>query len=197
MKNEQFYRELFINNTIRLVAEGGFEMATTRAIAGDRREIDGIRVNEAHIYRVFGTKEILFAETFAMLDDELVSVIMEGLSVFDSKQDFQDQCYTLFLKVWEFLLQNEQKFRYYTRYYYSIYFKSAVQQMHRQKIEPLIEKITPVFVEKADVWAILYHVLSVLLSFALNVYGGVLENSEENIPHIFIVAYSSIALYLK
>ena len=61
MKNEKIYREVFTNNTLRLVAEGGFEKATTRAIAGERREINNIKLNEAHIYRVFGTKENLYA----------------------------------------------------------------------------------------------------------------------------------------
>ena len=64
MKNERLYREVFIKNTLRLVAEGGFEKATTRAIAGERREIGNVRLNEAHIYRVFGTKENLLAEVF-------------------------------------------------------------------------------------------------------------------------------------
>ena len=32
MKNEHAGREILIDNTIRLVAEGGFEKATTKAI---------------------------------------------------------------------------------------------------------------------------------------------------------------------
>ena len=89
MKNERIYRETFINNTIRLVSEGGFEMATTRAISGDRKEVTGVKLNEAHIYRVFGTKENLFAETFAMLDNELITVIKGGLSDFNGDNDFR------------------------------------------------------------------------------------------------------------
>ena len=51
MKNETTIREILIENTIHLVAEGGFEMATTKAIAhGDRGACGEIRMNEVYIY---------------------------------------------------------------------------------------------------------------------------------------------------
>ena len=197
MKNERVYREVFINNTIRLVAEGGFEMATTRAIAGDRKEFNNIKLNEAHIYRVFGTKENLFAETFAMLDNELIYTIKDGLSDFDGEKDFRSQCEKLFMKLWRFLLQNEEKCRYYTRYYYSVYFKNEVHKAHIKKYDILIEKMTPSFVPGADVWSLFHHIITVMLDFSIRVYNGVLENTEENAAHIFNVAYSSISPYLR
>lgn len=197
MKNEKVYREVFTNNTIRLVAEGGFEKATTRAIAGERREINNVKLNEAHIYRVFGTKENLFSETFAMLDNELISNMKESLAVFDMSADFRGQCEKLFLHLWRFLLQNEDKCRYYTRYYYSAYFKNDSYKTHMKKYEVLIKKLTPAFVPGADVWSLLHHVITVMLDFAIRVYNGAIEDTEDNADHIFNVAYSSIAPYLK
>lgn len=197
MKNERVYREVFINNTIRLVAEGGFEKATTRAIAGERREINNIKLNEAHIYRVFGTKENLFAETFAVLDNELISVIKEGLSVFDAQKDFKEQCQGFFLKLWRFLLRNEEKCRYYTRYYHSVYFKNDIYKAHMKKYEILVEKLSPAFVPGANVWSLLHHIITVMLDFAIRVYNGALGYTEENADHIFTVSYSSITPYLK
>ena len=197
MKNETVYREVFIHNTIRLVAEGGFEKATTRAIAGERREINNIKLNEAHIYRVFGTKENLFAETFAVLDNELILVIREGLSVFDAEKAFKEQCQSFFRKLWRFLLQNEEKCRYYTRYYHSVYFKNNIYKAHIKKYEILVEKLRPAFVSGADVWSLLHHIITVMLDFAIRVYNGTLGDTEENAAHIFTVAYSSIIPYLK
>ena len=197
MKNERVYREVFTNNTIRLVAEGGFEMATTRAISGGRKEVNGAKLNEAHIYRVFGTKENLFAETFSMLDNELIFNIKESLAVFDMSADFRDQCEQLFMRLWRFLLQNEEKCRYYTRYYYSIYFKENIRKAHIKKYEILIERMTPAFVDGADVWSLFHHIITVMLNFAIRVYNGALEDTEENVSHIFNVAYSSIAPYLR
>ena len=197
MKNEMVYREVFIGNTIRLVAKGGFEMATTRAISGGRSEVNNVKLNEAHIYRVFGTKENLFAETFAMLDDEMLLTIKKALSAFDSNLDFRSQCEEVFFKLWRFLLKNESKCKYYTRYYHSVYFKNDIYSVHMKKYEILIEKISAYFIPEADVWSIFHHVLTTLLEFAIRVYNGSLEDSEENAIHIFNVAYCAIAPYLK
>lgn len=197
MKNERLYREVFINNIIRLVAEGGFEKATTRAITGERRAIDGVRLNEAHIYRVFGTKENLLAEVFSLLDDELVSVIQRNLSVFNGGENFKEHCKTLFDELWRFLLQNESKCRYYTRYYYSVYFTDDIRRKHLKKYDTLIEKMTPSFVDGADVLSLFHHIITVMLDFAIRVYNGGLEDREDNAYHIFNVVYSSIEPYLK
>lgn len=197
MKNERIYREVFTTNTIRLVAEGGFEMATTRAISGGRKEVNGAKLNEAHIYRVFGTKEKLFAETFSMIDNELIFNIKESLAVFDMSADFRSQCEMLFMRLWHFLLQNEDKCRYYTRYYYSVYFKDDSYKEHMKKYEVLIEKLSPAFVPGADVWSLFHHIITVMLDFAIRVYNGAIEDTEDNAAHIFNIAYSSIAPYLK
>ena len=197
MKNESVYRELFIANTIRCVAEGGFEAATTRAIAGERREIGGIKVNEAHIYRIFGTKDALFAETFDMLDNDLVGVVVQNLSVFEGDGDFRDHCEKLFTQLWRFLLQNENKCKYYTRYFHSVYFKNDIYLSHVQKYVPLIGKMSPLFVPSADVWSIFQHVLTSLLEFALRVYGGSLGDNEDTATHVFNVTYCAIDPYLK
>lgn len=197
MKNEIIYREVFISNTIRLVAEGGFESATTRAIAGERREIDGVKLNEAHIYRVFGTKENLFAETFSMLDNELLCVVLGNLSLFEEEGEFRDHCEKLFTKLWRFFLQNEEKCRYYTRYYHSVYFDDAMYREHVKKYEPLMWKMLPVFVPSADVWSIFQHVLTSLLEFALRIHNGTLEDNEDSAVHIFNVSYCAMAPYLK
>ncbi len=197
MKNEKLYRDIFIGNTIRLVSEGGFEMATTRAISGGRKEINNAKMNEAHIYRVFGTKENLFAETFAMLDNELVGVVREGLTYFNCELDFRSKCELLFKTLWHFLLQNEDKCRYYTRYYYSSYFKGEILKAHLKKYEVLIDVMAPSFVSSADVQSILHYVISAMLDFAIRVYNGALEDSEDNAFHIFNVVYSSFASYLK
>ncbi len=197
MKNENVYREIFIENTIKLVAEGGFEMATTRAICGERRKISDVNLNEAHIYRVFGTKENLFIEVFHTLDKELISSIKEFVFEFDETEDFRKQCEILFQNSWNLLMKNEDKFKYYARFYHSVYFKKDVCREHKRKYATLTEKISPLFVVGADVWSLLHHIMTTLLAFATRVYNESLENSEENRTHIFNVVYSSIAPYLK
>lgn len=197
MKNERLYREVFIANTIRLVSEGGFEAATTRAISGDRSEMNNIKLNEAHIYRTFGTKENLFAETFAYLDSELLVILEDALKNFSLDKDYREQCETMFYKLWSFLLHNEDKCKYYTRYYYSPYFKQLSTKAHVDKMRPIVHKMKPAFLDQADVWALLHHVINVMLSFAVSCYNGAIENNEENATHIFNVVFLSISSYLK
>ncbi len=197
MKNEEIYRDLFIKNTIRLVAEGGFEMATTRAIAGERREIENVRVNEAHIYRIFGTKAHLFAEVFSLLDCELLAAVGKGLEKFDMEPDKRKQWEVLFMELWNLLMKDESKCRYYVRYYHSVYFKGEPLRVHSTKFKEFIYDMTPLFVENADVCAILQHVVTVTLNFAVCIYNEAIPNDDDNISHIFNLVYSSIFPYLR
>ena len=197
MKNEEIYRDLFIKNTIRLVSEGGFEAATTSAIAGERREIDNIRVNEAHIYRIFGTKAHLFAEVFSILDCELLAAAGRGLEKFDKETDKRKQWEILFREMWDLFMEDESGCRYYVRYYYSAYFKGESLRAHNAKFKEFICDMTPLFVESADVCAILQHVVTVILGFAVCVFNKSIPNDEDNRSHVFNVVYASINPYLK
>ena len=197
MKNEQFLRETFINNTIHLVTEGGFENATTRNIVGDRKEINDIKLNEGHIYRIFGTKEQLFAEAFYALDKEVIESINEGCAHIDDEMPFKEKCNTIFTYLWELLLRDKKKCRYYTRYYYSCYFKDEVRKQHSRMFDFFINDITPYFVINANVRALFNHVLSTLLNFAVCVYNGAIENNEDTRKHVFFVAYASIVPYIR
>lgn len=197
MKNEEIYREIFINNTLRLVSEGGFEAATTRAIAGDRREINNVRVNEAHIYRIYGKKEHLFAEVFSMLDCELLTAVKAGLDDFEKEADPKKQWENMFYLLWNFVMQHEDRCRYYIRYYYSVYFTGESLRSHTSRFRDFVCDMMPYFVEKADVCAILQHVVTVVLSFATCVYNGTMENDKDNVHHVFTVVYASIAPYLR
>ena len=197
VKNEELFREIFVANTLRLVSEGGFEAATTRAIAGERREVNNVRINEAHIYRIYGRKEHLFAEVFSMLDSELLAAVGDGLDAFSSEPDKRKQWELLFYKLWNFLLLREDRCRYYIRYYYSVYYKGEPLRVHNAKFRDFVCDLMPYFVENADVCAILQHVVTVVLSFAVCVYNGTMANDEDNVPHVFNVVYSSVAPYLR
>ena len=197
MKNEWFYRETFTNNTIKLVAKGGFEMATTRAISGKLKDTDDIKINEGHIYRIYGTKEKLFAETFSMIEDEFFSKTNKSLPNFNSNTDANNRFKIFFFNLWAFLLENEDKCRYYTRYYYSAYFKEDIRIIQLKKYEHIFEKQVEFFIPDADILFIIHHIITVMLNFAIQIFNGVLENTEENAELIFNIVYSSLTPYLK
>lgn len=198
MKSEQYIREILISNTIRLIAEGGFEKATTKAITYSGGTLSEVKLNEVYIYRLFGSKEHLYATVFESLDKEFVSAMQKCLkSLKDSEGTVKERLYEVFLMVWEFLLKNEVRCRFYIRYYYSVYFHGESLSNHNRIFAEIVSAFSPLFKEEADVKSIMHSVLTTLLDFAVRVYNGDLKNSSINTPHIFNVLYCTMMTYFK
>ena len=198
MKREAEIRELLINNAIHLIAEGGFEKATTKELTHCGGDLQDFKMNEVYIYRIFGSKESLYESAFNRLDNELITVLREGSAAaggFDVTD--KDRLYRFFLSTWDFILGNEEKCRCYVRYYYSIYYKDRSLENHRQLFEGLVSKMTPIFKDEADVTSILHSVFTTLFDFCIRVYNGDLEDNEENRPHVFNVLYCMMSTYFK
>ena len=198
MKSEYAVREILINNTIRLIAEGGFEKATTKAITHSGDALLEVKMNEVYIYRLFGSKEYLYEAAFEMLDNEFLYSLTKYIDeVGGLEVDTKDRLYKVFLKVWKFVLRNEVNCRFYIRYYYSVYFKGRSLERHKSIFRRLIDVFSSVFKEEADVESIMHSVLTTLLDFAVRVYNGDLEDSEINTPHVFNVLYCTMMTYFK
>ena len=198
MKYETEVRETLITNTIRLIAEGGFEMATTRAIVHSGEAPKDMKLNEVYIYRLFGSKEQVYEEAFRRLDNQLVSALVNCLrSVGPLESDPRNQLYKVFVRTWRFLLNNEECCRCYVRYYYSVYFKGDSLLKHRNSFDKIVAAFAPLFKEEADVTSIMHSVLTTLLDFAIRVYNEDLEDNNVNAEHIFNVLYCSMQSYFK
>ena len=198
MKNGEAIRQALLDNTIHLIGGSGFEGATTRAIVCEGINDPTIRLNEVYIYRIFGSKEILYEEAFLRLDRELFYAFREEVvRVGGFEIDTRKKLYEFFLKAWRFILGNEERCRCYVRYYYSVYFKGHSLEEHRKLFEGLIVGIAPLFKEEADVESILHSIFTALFDFAVRVYNGDLEDSEINRPHIFNVLYCMMESYFK
>lgn len=198
MKNEQEVRNILINNTIRLVAEGGFEKATTKAITFCGENLPDMKMNEVYIYRLFGSKEHLYEAAFELLDNELLNALRNRLDITRaSGLSTEEKMHELFIHTWQFALRNEERCRFYTRYYYSIYFNGESLAKHVKLFEKIVDGFSPFFKKEADVGSIMHIVLSMLLDFAIRVYNGDLEDNEINRPHIFNVLYCVMSSYFN
>ncbi len=198
MKHEEELRQLLIENAICLIAKGGFEMATTRAIVSVRESTLGVRPNEAYIYRIFGSKENLYAAVFHHLDCEVCDAFYKGLAIIgniDVKPKAKFEAF--FLMAWRFLLNNEEHCRAYVRYYYSVYFKGESLESHNKLFWGMISVIKTLFKEEADVLALMHTVFITLLDFAIRVYNGNITDSDDNRKHVFNVLYCMLETYLK
>lgn len=198
MKREAEIKELLISNAIHLIAEGGFEKATTKELTHCGGTIPGFKMNEVYIYRIFGSKESLYEAAFIRLDDELYRAFRSGVeAVGGFDENVKEKLSEFFQMAWHFILGNEEKCRCYVRYYYSVYFKGTSLEAHRKRFEGMISEMAPMFKEEADVVSILHSVFTTLFDFGIRVYNGDLEDSDINGPHIFNVLYCMMATYFK
>ena len=198
MKNESIVKEALIKNTTRLIGEGGFEKSTTHAIVHDGASVHGIKLNEVYIYRLFGSKEQLYAEVFAELDTELFAMVGKGLDVIENKDvAFFDRLRLLFDRIWRFLLGNESKTRCYVRYFYSVYYREKSHRDHRKKLDAAAQRFAPAFVEGCNVHAVIHEAFMTMLDLAIQVYNGDLDDNEENAYHVFNLVYQSMRSYLR
>ncbi|MBR3838962.1 MAG: TetR/AcrR family transcriptional regulator [Clostridia bacterium] len=191
MKNQNV-RNRLIENTIRIIAENGFDKTTTKAI------VSGTDINEAYIYRDFSDKEDLFVKVFDQLDEELIAKLMQHLPVmYMSELEFEVRCRVFFTAVWKFLLGNKEKCLAFVQYYYSPYFNKYSADRHKQRYRPLVEKFSEAFIDEADVWMILNHILNVMLDFAVKVHNDHMSKEDSYSEHVFRVIYRSVEQYFK
>lgn len=198
MKNEQQIREIFISNAIHLIGEGGFEKATTKELTNYQSDSHSLKMNEAYIYRVFGSKEAIYEAAFVSLDQELYDAILGAFNAVNFNEgDVKEKFYEFFSKSWRFMMKNEKRCRCYVRYYYSIYFKGSSLQGHNAHFENIVTLFAPLFREKADVNEILHSVFTSLLDFSVRVHNCDLANTPEVRHHVFNILYCMLATYLK
>ena len=198
MKREAEIKELLINNTIHLIAEGGFEKATTKELTHCGGNLPGFKMNEVYIYRIFGSKENLYESAFVCLDNELCAAFRSGVAIIGGfAENKKEKMYEFFQMAWRFILGNEERCRCYVRYYHSVYFKGRSLEAHKNLFEGMVSEMTPIFKEDADVISILHSVFTALFDFAIRVYNGELEDNDENAYHIFNLLYNILYPYLE
>ena len=107
MKREAEIKDVLINNAIQLIAEGGFEKATTKELTHYSGDLPDMRMNETYIYRLFGSKEKLYEEAFLCLDRELHDNFMENFTAVSALDaDLKEKLYQFFLPSWNFILKD-------------------------------------------------------------------------------------------
>lgn len=189
---QQVLRDTLIHNTISAIAGEGLDKTTTRAIIAESG------INEAYIYRLFGDKEGLLASAFDALDNELVLVTTQNLSVMHAQEmDIETRCRLYFFAVWRFMLSNREKCLAFVRYYYSPYFAKNSMDDHKVRYMLLMEQISTAFRAEADVWMILNHILNVMLDFAVKVHNGQMPGNDDYAEHVFRVIYVSVKQYFR
>ena len=185
-------RRAMIDGTIHVIARDGLDKATTKLLASESG------VNEAYIYRFFNGKEAMLVKTFDALDEKLLANIQSNIKYMQiENMGLRERCWLMFCGVWKFIIGNKDECLTFIRYYYSPYFDRYSAEIHKKRYEGLVRVMSIAFREDAYVWMILNHILNVMLDFAIKVFNGTMENSDENVEHVFRVIYESIKQYFK
>lgn len=185
-------RATLIARTIQVIADEGLSKTTTKAI------VLGTGINEAYIYRLFNDKSDLLTNAFDVLDNELLEQSLTHFSVMSLPDlDIEARCRLYFQAMWDFLLGNREKCIAYIRYFYSPYFTKHSATTHQERFAPVVEKFRNAFLEEADVWMILNHILNVMLDFAIKVHNGQMPDEDNYSEHVFRVIYVSVKQYFK
>ena len=95
------------------------------------------------------------------------------------------------------MLGNKEKCLAFVRYCYSPYFNKYSADRHKQRYRPLVEKFSEAFIDEADVWMILNHILNVMLDFAVKVHNDHMSKEDSYSEHVFRVIYRSVEQYFK
>ena len=185
-------RQALIDGTIYVIAQKGLDKATTKAIS----EATGL--NEVYIYRLFGSKENLLLNAFEHLDEQLLEKCLLHFEVmYMNEMDFETKCRIYFIAMWRFLIGNKNEILAYIRYYYSSYFSNGPDVAHKTRFLPLVEKFKEAFIEEADVWMLLNHILDVMLAFAVKVHNEQMPNEDIYSEHVFRVIYAAVGQYFN
>ena len=200
MKYEAEIRELLINNAIHLIADGGFEKATVKALSTCGGDLPGFKMNDVYIYRLFGSKEDLYRAAFARLDSELFHNVRKMLRAANEEVGSSDQkvlIFTFLDNLWDYITHDQERCRCYVRYMYSVYFNDVSREAHNELFSGIIEELSPAFKEEADVTAIIHSAFTSLFDFAIRKFNGDLNDDETNRFHIFNVIYCIMSTYFR
>lgn len=178
-------RNTLISQTISVIAELGFEGATTRGITGTTG------INDAYIYRCFKGKEDLMAEAFAVIDEDVYHVLdrYADADTVDWKAAFAD--------LWRYFLDNREKTLMYSRYWYSPYYQWNSAERHRETYAPLMDKIQSLLITRANADLVMQTVLCAMITLAICVFNGDVPDNAKTEREIVRLAYHALCPYLR
>lgn len=185
MKQEEI-RQKLMESAIHVVATEGIHKATTKAIAAHSG------VNEVYIYRTFEDKEDLFAQTFALIDSELIACILKYEPIMQMKGiDIEERCHIFFRSCWKNILDYD-KCSFFIKYYYSQYYNSYSPLKRRKAYSEVIESFTPAFKSGTDVWRMFNRILDIVYSTIIKILRNEIPDNDETADDVFRVLYSAM-----
>lgn len=185
--NQQQMRAALIDAAIKIVSRDGLDKATTKRLATEAG------LNEVYIYRSFKDKEDLFVKTFLEINIEFAAELITHFEILEKAEiEAETRCAFFFWRIWRLMVSNRDKTSYFAHYYYSPYFTKYSSEEHRNSYAAVVERFKPFFLDNVDVFMLLNHISDVMLSTAVKVFNGELEDNEQTAEKVFNLVYRAV-----
>ena len=182
--------QMLIDSTIKVIARDGFDKASTRNITGE------CGLADAYIYHCFNDKEDLFHQAFKQKDKALAEKVLQHLPILSRDDaEVKTRFALLFDLFWRFMLDAPDTCRFYVQYYFSPYYQKLSAEEHQSTWQPVLDKVTPLFKDPADVKPSMRLVLNNTTGLAIKKLTLGTPGSETET--YFPMVYSLLAPYLK
>lgn len=173
-------RQTLMSSAIRVVSVQGIQNATTKALSIESG------LSEVYIYRYFERKDDLLRQTFYSLDKELMYLMKKSfLKIIQEDANVKLGFRLLFHDFWKFTLRDKDKCSFFIQYYYSSFYSPRYDIDRKSIYQPLLDLISPAFVENTDPWLELNHMYDVVFPKLLRVIRGSLPDNKETETSIY------------
>lgn len=163
MKNERLVRQIMMDNAIRIVAEDGFEGATTNAITYSGPDAGEIKMNEVYIYRLFGCKEQIFDRAFEMVEDGFSDAACGAVD-----GDFCEFVAAVLL----FWREKPLWCRYYAAYCHSHRLYGLTKSYHEKVFNRIVKRVKGYFVPDVPAETVMHILLNAIVDMAYQTATG-------------------------
>lgn len=192
MAYKRAFDELFIEGTVRRVAEVGIENTRTKDVA----EYAGF--SEATMFRRFPTKDILLRETFLCIDKKVSSILTQNVNILDpANASFEFAVYTIWRKVFRHLIENRSETLFLIRYRYSSLYTEEVRSK-RQAYNGGFDRAYEIFEKYYGTsdhsyrGFLINYIFEMTLCFAEKIITGRIEDSRETEQDIWLAVSSAV-----
>lgn len=184
--------EIFIEGTIKTVAEIGIENMRTKHVA------DYAGFTEATMYRLFPTKTILLRDAFLSVDKKISDILTQSSFIRNpEKTPFELGVYAVWRKVYRYLIEHSEETLFLIRYRYSSLYTEEVRNM-RQANNGGFDRAYAVFEkhygENAHSYRgfLINYIFEMTLAFAEKVITGKIEDSEAAEESVWLAVSSAV-----
>ena len=185
-------KQALIDSTIHTISSVGIDSATTKLLAFNAD------VNEVYIYRIFGGKDNLFAETFDYVDKDFSAALAKFLPIaYAQNKTVESRFRCLFKLVWQYTVNDKEKCSFFIRYYYSRYYTNELSKKRKDIYANVLKIFDSIFVRGTDTWWLFNHILDIIFSSAVKVLRNEMQDNEKSQENIFNLLYPAIQQYLK